>query len=119
DLEMVYSTPVDWFGGGEQFTTRLFATYLRENSSTNFGAAKVDRAGQPGSGTSGIPFSLPEYKFTTSVSYRRGPLGVVLQGRYIGEGLIDANASRLIFADNNKVESAFYTDLNLSWQPGE
>ncbi len=119
DLEVAYARPLSWFGGDERLTTRLFATYLRENSSTNFGAAKVDRAGQTGAGQSGIPFSLPEYKFTASLGYERGAFGFTLQGRYIGDGLLDANESRLVRADDNSVDSAFYTDLNLSWRPSD
>lgn len=113
DLELAYSTPIEWLGGGERMGARLFATYLHENSSTNFGASKVDRAGQTG----GVPaFSLPTYKLTANVSYNRGPFGVMLQGRYIGSGVLDANESRLIRADDNSVDSAFYTDVNLSWR---
>lgn len=112
DLELAYRRAVDWFGGGERITARLFGTYLAENSSTNFGAAKVDRAGQTGGG-----LALPKYKATANVRYSRGPLSVSVQGRYIDSGLLDANELRLIRADDNTVDSAFYTDLNVTWQP--
>jgi outer membrane receptor protein involved in Fe transport len=112
DMELAYRRPVEWFGGAERLTARLFATWLGENSSTNFGAAKVDRAGQTGGA-----FALPQYKATMSLGYDRDALGVLLQARYIGDGELDANESRLIRVDDNSVGSALYFDLNLSWRP--
>jgi outer membrane receptor protein involved in Fe transport len=112
DLELAYRRSVDWFGGGERITARLFGTYLMENSSTNFGAAKVDRAGQTGGG-----IALPDYKFSANVRYSRGPLSLSVQARYISSGLLDANEFRLIRADDNTVDAVFYTDLNATWQP--
>jgi outer membrane receptor protein involved in Fe transport len=112
DMELAYRRAVEWFGGGERITARLFGTYLQENSSTNFGAAKVDRASQTGGG-----LALPEYKASANLRYSRGALSTSVQGRYISSGLLDANEVRLVRADNNTVDAAFYTDLNVTWQP--
>ncbi|MFM1886691.1 MAG: hypothetical protein RL026_1848, partial [Pseudomonadota bacterium] len=116
DMEMSYTRPVEWFGDGGRITGRLFATWLGENSTTNAGAAKVDRAGQTGGAGTGTNLALPEYKFTASLNYRHGPLGVYVQGRFIGDGLLDANRNAVVKFDDNTVSSVFYTDMNLSWQ---
>jgi iron complex outermembrane receptor protein len=112
DLELAYRRPFDLFGEGGSLSARLFATWLGENSSTNFGAAKVDRAGQ----TAGA-WALPEYKATASLGYDRGAFGAIVTARWIGDGLLDANESRIVDYDDNTVGSALYFDVNLSWAP--
>jgi iron complex outermembrane recepter protein len=110
DLEARYIRSIDLFGGGpESFTARLLGNYLRENSITNLGVAKQDRAGETGQ------LALPEYRFTASLSYDNGPYSVFLQHRYISSGKRRGNEIEGIDIDNNRISSAKYTDLDLSY----
>jgi iron complex outermembrane recepter protein len=117
DLEMGYSRPVDWFGGGERLGVRLFASFLDENSTTNSTGVKTDRAGQVGTGQATL-FALPEWKATASLSYSRGPFRSFVQLRYIGDGIYDTQngigPNNWIVADND-IGSIAYVDARLSW----
>lgn len=120
DLETTYARSLELFGGGpEAFTWRLFATFLDENSIQNRGAVRDERAGQVGA-----PFSLPEYRVTTSVNYRNGPVGVFLQGRWIDGGTLDrlkveSTTNVPSSVEDNTVPSVFYLDANISLFFGE
>jgi len=116
DVETSYRRDIRLFGGGpESLTLRLYATYLKENSTQNVGAPRDERVGQVGA-----PFALPKYKMTSNVSYRNGPFTVFLQGRWVDGGILDrlrvestTNIPNSI--DDNTVASVFYTDVNLSY----
>ncbi|MDT8397804.1 MAG: TonB-dependent receptor [Pseudomonadales bacterium] len=110
DVEMAYNTDVNLFGGGaEALRWRFFATWLDENSTTNLGAPKRDGAGETGLG------SLPEFKITSSITYRNGPVNIFLQERWIDSGKLDIDEVEGIDINDNTVRGAFYTDLNLSY----
>jgi len=120
DFEMGYARPVNFFGGNEQLGVRIFASYLEENSTTNSAGVKTDRAGQvvtqPGSP---VGYSLPRWKATANLNYRRGPFRSFLQLRYIGKGIYDTQngigPNNWIVADND-IGSVTYVDARLSWE---
>jgi outer membrane receptor protein involved in Fe transport len=107
DIEMNYFTDV---GDGGTLGLRFFATRLKENSIQNPGAPRDDRVGQLAGG-----FSLPEYKFTTNVTYSTGPFSLFVQGRWIDSGILDRFRVDGVTIDDNTVDSAFYTDVNASY----
>ncbi|HEX6996337.1 MAG TPA: TonB-dependent receptor plug domain-containing protein [Gammaproteobacteria bacterium] len=90
--------------GGGTLGWRLFATRLNENSVLTPGSPRDERAGD-------IGLSLPEDKVTTSLTYSRGPWSLFLQGRYIGDGILNRNFEEGVDVDDNTVSSVFYTDL--------
>ena len=126
DVEMSYRRAVTLLGGGpESMSFRLYATDLMSNSTQNRGGVKDQRAGQIGSG-----FALPKQKATMSLNYSNGPYSVFVQGRYIGDGILDRSliesqtaktaanplgGAALATIDDNHVGSVFYTDLNLRY----
>ncbi|MEY4761365.1 MAG: hypothetical protein RLZZ200_1221 [Pseudomonadota bacterium] len=102
---------VDWFGGGERFGSRLFATWLRENSTTSAAGVKTDRAGETGDA------ALPKWKLTANLNYARGAFSAVVQGRYIDSGLLSATNNRNGVWDiaDNTVGSATYVDTRVAF----
>lgn len=118
DIEMSYRRGVTLLGGGpENVGFRLYATDLMSNSTQNRGAPKDQRAGQIGSG-----FALAKQKVTASLTYANGPYSAFLQGRYIGDGILERTyiESPVAIAgkttiDNNHVGSVVYADLNLRY----
>ncbi|WP_375207300.1 TonB-dependent receptor plug domain-containing protein [Hyphococcus sp.] len=116
DLETSYQRDVSLFGGDESIGWRFFGTWLDENSETLAGTNKIDRAGQVGLQQSdGIAYTLPEFKFTTNLTYEYGPFRTFLQGRYIGGGTIENSLTEGVDIGSNHVDSAFYLDLGLSY----
>jgi outer membrane receptor protein involved in Fe transport len=118
DMEVGYARPIDLFGGGEQLSMRVFASYLDENSTTNSTGVKTDRAGQVGGQMIPNIFSLPRLKMTGLLNYTRGPLRGFLQLRYIGNGVYDTQngigLNNWILADNT-VGSITYVDTRVSY----
>jgi outer membrane receptor protein involved in Fe transport len=110
DLEISYSKEMNVFGGGEVFGARVFLGWLDENSITNVGVPKFNRAGETGA------LDFPEYKLTANVSYIRGPLSIFVQERWIDSGLRRANEIEGVQIDDNTVDSVLYTDLNVSYE---
>ena len=112
DFELGYVRNITLFGGGERLSTRVFASYLDENSTTGSTGVKTDRAGDIGA------FALPEWKFTAQASYSRGPFRAFLQARYLGDGLYDATngigTNNWLVADNT-IGSVTYFDTRLSY----
>jgi outer membrane receptor protein involved in Fe transport len=105
DLELAYRADV----GPGTLGWRFLGSRLNENSITNFGAAKVDFAGDVGTA------EFPEHKFTTSVTYSQGPVAAFLQARYIGSGVYDARDVEGVTISDNSVESVLYTDARVSF----
>lgn len=105
DLELAYRADV----GPGSLGWRFLGSRLNENSITNFGAAKVDFAGDVGTQ------EFPEVKFTTNFSYNQGPLSAFLQVRYIGSGLLDARDIEGVTISDNSVDSVIYTDARVSF----
>jgi len=115
DFEGRLTRNVNLFGGrDESVTFRMLASWLAENSITNPGAPKVDRAGQTGGGGPGN-VAFPDLRVTSMLSYRNGPFEAYLQGSYIDAGTLDATFTEGVDIDDNSVPSVFYTDVMLSW----
>jgi iron complex outermembrane recepter protein len=117
DLEIDYSTDVDWFSGSEEFlAVRFLASHLSERSEQNAGAAKIDRAGQTGwEQSTDNNYALPDWKMIGNVTYGAGPLSVFLQMRYISDGKSENALVEGVNIDDNSVDSALYLDLDLSY----
>jgi outer membrane receptor protein involved in Fe transport len=110
DFEASYNTDVSLFGGGsEALSLRGFVTYLDENSITNLGAPKVDRAGETGS------LALPKWKATAHVNYVNGPFSLFVQERWIDKGILDSDYEEGVDIDDNSVDAVWYTDMRLSY----
>jgi outer membrane receptor protein involved in Fe transport len=105
DLELGYQADV----GRGSLAWRFLATQLNENSTTNLGAAKVDRAGDVGVA------EFPDFKFTTNVRYTQGPFTAFLQGRYIDSGFYDSRDIEGVTINDNTVDSVLYTDARISY----
>jgi outer membrane receptor protein involved in Fe transport len=105
DLELAYRTDI----GQGNLGWRFLATQLSENSITNFGAAKVDFAGDVG------VQEFPDLKLTTSLTWNQGPITAFLQARYIDSGLYDARDIQGVTISDNTVDSVLYTDARVSY----
>jgi outer membrane receptor protein involved in Fe transport len=105
DFEVAYRTDV----GAGSLGWRFIATQLNENSITNAGAAKVDRAGDVG------VEEFPDFKLTTNLTYNQGPFTAFLQARYIGDGLQDARDIEGVTISDNTVDSVLYTDARVAF----
>ena len=117
DIEASYDHGISVFGGDERMTLRLLGTYLKEVSTTLAGAATVDRAGQtgpavPGGGAGGAP----EWQASLNLGYKRNGFSASVQERYISDGVYNATWIEGVDIDDNSVESALYTNLNLSYE---
>ena len=111
DFELSYSKPINLFGGNEHLRARLLTTHLSELSTTQVGAAKVDRVGQ-----TGAQGGAPDWQGTLSLSYDRGSLSATIQERYINSGTYDATYVQGVDIDDNTIASAAYTNLELSYR---
>jgi outer membrane receptor protein involved in Fe transport len=111
DFELSYRRDISLFGGNERFSARLLTTYLSELSTTQAGAATVDRVGQ-----TGAQGGAPDWQGTLSLSYSRGPLSATLQERYINSGKYDATYVEGVDIDDNTIASVAYTNLELSYR---
>lgn len=105
DLELGYRADV----GPGSLGWRMLATQLSENSTTNLGAAKVDRAGDVGVA------AFPDMKFTTNLTYRQGPFSAFAQLRYIDSGYYDSRDIQGVTINDNTVDSVLYTDARVSY----
>jgi hypothetical protein len=114
DPEANYLRPLNLFGGGEEsISTRLFASWLFENSETLSNGTYIDRAGQTGiQQSNGIPYGLPDFRATGVLTYSNGGFSTFLQGRYIASG---TQENALANTPLNRVDSAFYLDLRLTY----
>lgn len=110
DLEIDYNTS---FGGARSLSLRLLGSWLQENSITNLGQPKQDRAGETGA------LSFPEFQVVAGATYRHGPFTAFLQERYIGSGKRRYNDNGPNPGDPtidvDRVSPAYYTDLHLAY----
>lgn len=135
DMEMVYRGDVDLFGDkSEDFAVRFLTSYLGENSIQSQGGIVDDRAGQIGG------FGFPEWKVTTNLTYNIENYSMFLQGRWIGDGLLDrtrqessvripgpvpagsvlaACGTNICTIDDNSLPSTFYMDARFTGRFGE
>jgi outer membrane receptor protein involved in Fe transport len=109
DLEIDYNAAL---GTGRSIGFRLLGSYLGENSITNLGVAKQDRASETGA------LSFPSYQAVASAIYTQGPFKVFLSERYIGSGKRRYNDNEVGGAtlDVDRVSPAYYTDLQASYR---
>lgn len=113
DLEANYSAPVNLIGGNEGIAIRGFASWLFENSETLSNGTYIDRAGQTGIQQSdGIPYGLPDFRGTGTLTYSNGGFSTFVQGRYISPG---SQENGLGDTPLNRVGSAVYLDMRLTY----
>lgn len=108
DFEVSYQRSVNWFGGGS-IRMRFLGSHLMENSFTDQFGIKVDRAGETGDS------SLPEWQGNLSFMYMKGGLSVGIIERYIGSGVRNVLDVEGVDIDETSVDSATYTNLNVSY----
>lgn len=104
DLEMRYTTDVDFFGGDETLTWRFIGSHVDENSRLVSGAPRdyLNRA-------------QPSDRFLTNLTYTHNDFRVFLNGRYIDSYLLNRFRTEGVDVDDNTVDSVFYTDLTLGY----
>jgi outer membrane receptor protein involved in Fe transport len=116
--------------GSGTLSWRFLGSRLDENSVLTPGTPRDDRAGDLGSAPPAG--GLPHNKFTTNLTYARGPVSVFLQERYIGGGVNDHTKIEgtmpgvplvpggpvVQTVDDNSVDSVLYTDLTFSYGGG-
>lgn len=107
DLELLHRRNIDLFGGDdEQLVLRLYASYLKENSFTNFGETR-DNAGT---------VELPRFSATALLGYRRNDFMATLSGRFLDDRVqFSAPVPATSLLDDNSVASALYFNLRLAW----
>jgi hypothetical protein len=114
DFEFSYARPITLFGGDERIRARLLTSYVKELSTQQVGARKVDRAGQTGlTSTQG---NAPDWQGTVYLTYERGPFSATVQERYINSGTYDATYVQGVDIDDNTVASYATTNLQVSYR---
>jgi outer membrane receptor protein involved in Fe transport len=117
DFELGYSHRINLFGGSERISARLFGTYLRESSTTNFAGVKTDSTGS-------LPAQLFTKKLNLSLSYLNGPFSWNLNGRYNNGGAnslnwnvpdASGNVATWNVADNHTGGSVYW-DTRVAWR---
>jgi len=114
DFEAEYRIPL---GNDSQVLLRGVATYVDTLKTVSLGDV-VDRAGQTGN-SAGL--AAPDLTLNGTVTYAAPRWSVTVQGRYIGQGLYDAQrigpndpayaSTRLNSISDNIVDSRFYVNL--------
>lgn len=141
DLELQYRRDVDFLANrNEDISLRFLTSYLGENSTQSPPAAGAvaildDRAGQIGA------FGFPEWKVTANLTYSMDNWSAFLQGRWIGDGILDrtrlesstaipltqrpagsvlaACSTNICTIDDNSIPSTFYMDARITGRFGE
>lgn len=117
DFEASYNTDVDFFGGDETLSARLFASWLFERSDTDFAGNVTDVTGQTGATqSSGVYLPYADFKATGSITYRNGGFSGLVQVRHIGQGLQDAALVEGVGIEDNSVSAVTYFDLRLGYR---
>ncbi|MFZ9585848.1 MAG: TonB-dependent receptor domain-containing protein, partial [Pseudohongiellaceae bacterium] len=116
DLELAYTLPIAFLPG--DLSVRVLATRVIENATNLFGTI-IDRSGETGGA------GTPEWTANSFLTYADGPFSVTLSGRYISEGIFNAlwigpddpnySVTRPLTVNDNTVDSAFYLNLNGSY----
>lgn len=106
DFEVAYNIPV----GSGSITLRALATYV-DRFSTNDGVVKIDRIGQVGFGSAG----LPHWKASASITYDDGPFRAFLQNRFVGGGKYDVTFVEGVDINDNSISGRSYFDLTLQY----
>jgi outer membrane receptor protein involved in Fe transport len=103
DIETSYNRRV----GHGDLGLRFLATYVA-NLITDDGVTRVDRAGDTGTGNSG----LPHWRWDATATYNIGPVTAFVEGRYVGGGVQNATYTATSINDNH-MNGQFL--LNSSW----
>lgn len=112
DFEVAYSRDINLFRqGAERLGLRFIASKFNENSTTDAGAPKRDLVGELGAGT-----GIPEWQWTSNLTYSNGPFSLFLQGRWIDSGVADIDYVEGVDIDDNSVESILYVNLRASYR---
>lgn len=111
DIEGGYTHGLHLLGGGtESVSGRLFAAYLKTNTTTSATGVETEFAGDVG------VMSLPQWKVTAYLQYNNGPFSTFFESRFIEGGKLNAlyNISGWDVT-NNHVPSVTYYDMRLSY----
>ncbi|HEX5420321.1 MAG TPA: TonB-dependent receptor [Gammaproteobacteria bacterium] len=107
DLEVQYAKAPDFLKNmNEQFTLRMLAGYLGENSTTSAAGTKVDDVNSR---------ERPSVTANVTASYDFGPYGLRLQQRYYGSTLNNVLWVEGVDIDDNTISSQSITNLAFSY----
>jgi outer membrane receptor protein involved in Fe transport len=115
DFEMGYAHSVNLFGGNERISARLFGTYLRESSSTNFFGLKIDNTGS-------LPAQLFTKKVNLVLSYSNGPFSWNMNGRYNNGGFTSSTwnvppaTGATVWVADNHTGGSVYWDTRVAYR---
>jgi outer membrane receptor protein involved in Fe transport len=101
------------FGGGRSLGFRVLGSYLDEFSLHNLGALPQQQAGTTGN----LP--LPRLQLNASTTFTQGPFSAFINERYTSAGKRQWNDNMPLYGgqiiDDDRIASALYTDMNLSY----
>lgn len=106
DLELAYTRRL----GPGSITLRALATYV-DRFSTDDGVTKIDRIGNVGAGSTG----LPHWKANASITYTNGPLSLFVQDRFVGGGKYDVTYVEGVDINDNHVSGRNYVDATVDY----
>jgi hypothetical protein len=110
DIEFSYQSDVRIFGGDEAIGIRGIASHIIESSTTSNGVY-LDAAGQ-----TGLDIGRPRWQGILNANYANGPLSVSVEERGISSGQYDASWKTGVDIDDNHVNGALYTTLDISYR---
>lgn len=106
DIEASYGARLP---NGDTLALRVMASHLAKMTYSYPGAGSVDRAGEVGLS------SNPRWTATAGVNWRRGPLEISAQERFVGPGAYDKTLIEGVTIENNHVRSMAYTDVTATY----
>jgi outer membrane receptor protein involved in Fe transport len=107
DYEIAYTMEPNLFSGeSESFSVRALAGYVAERSDTPAGGTPLDVSGG---------LNTPDLTAVLTTNYRVGPYGVMLQGRFRDEAIINTMWTEGVDVDKNTVPSNTWWNLMLSY----
>lgn len=107
DYEIAYTMEPDFFAGeSESLSIRTLAGYVAERSDAPAGGVPLDVAGG---------LNTPDLTAVLTTNYRVGPYGVMLQGRFRDEAIINTLWTEGVDVDKNTVPSNTWWNLMLSY----
>jgi len=129
DFELDYRLPVSRFISSSDATLgfRLVANYAIDLITTD-SSGSIDRAGQTGLAV-GATGGVPRYTLNGTISYADGPFTLTTNMRYIPRGIYDVtlvgpqdegySPTLSNSINDNRVASAFYTNISFDFAIGE
>ena len=111
DIELAYATPLSRLSESlsGDLNLRFLATYA-DKLETYDGVTRLNRVGDVGADAGGIP----KWRWNAKASYQSGPLGLHVEGRYIGGGAYDASQGEF-YISPNKVDSQFLLNTSVQY----